>query len=1106
MKSQKYIVIIWFIISQLYSQQIKDKFTHFTEQDGLSSNVVRCIMQDHLGYIWIGTSNGVTRYDGYEFKNFTVVPTDTNFLQEPLTTSLYEDSKGNIWIGSVGGVTKYDRTQNSFRLFSFSNFSQKYQRLFAIFDMVETTDGNILCGTIDFHYLSLKNSLFLIDTKSNSVKEIQPVNDDSTKAIAQISVLGNDKYLISGEKGIAEYDYGKNYVKWYPFKEQTVVISFLQDDNDNLWLGTYYNGLIYYNVKDSTYKDFSVFNKYLNENKSFDINKITYDQKKNLYLATNYGLMYFNIKTKELSVSEVNPQNNSALHSPNINDVILDNSGSIWIANGDAGISKYDIVKNNFQAHTGKVDDNNSISPGWVSTIFEYKENEIWLKSDRATIVKFNPNEGTFKREVLPKNFEIFNIIKTSKGKILLGGSNGFYEVDPIKWKFEKLRLPIDMGNNLVLTALEVNNNTIWFGTATGLNIYNELNETTTNINFEVLGIGDATSNSVTVLTKGKDGNIWIGTNNGLFKYDVNTKLYSRIGFSKDASNSLTTQDVNSLYIDKDNTVWIGTWLGGLNKYNQKTGYIESFTQKDGLPSHSVQGILADEKNGYLWLSTFDGISRFDLKKKKFSNFGIVDGIHSNQFADGSALKTSNGLFIFGGSNGITVFNPNEIQNNLIPPKISITDLKLFGKSIKPGKNSLLRKPIYEIQNLTLNYDENDIEFDYFAAHFVDPKKNQFAYKLENYEDDWRYVGNQRSAIYPNLPHGEYVFHLKASNNNEVWNEEGVTLNLKILPPWWQTWWAYTFYFLGFIGILGGIRRFELDRRKEIENKKLLQLENDRKTKDLEQAKEIEKAYTELKTTQTQLIHSEKMASLGELTAGIAHEIKNPLNFVNNFSEVSNDLIAEMLEEFEKENTTEVKAIAETLKQNIEKINHHGKRADSIVKSMLLHSRGTSGEKTLTNINVLLEQDVNLAYHGMRALNKEFNITIEKDYDELLQKINVVPQDISRVFLNIVNNACYAANQKKLKVGKDFSPILKVSTKNVSNKVVIIIRDNGDGIPLKFQDKLFNPFFTTKPTGEGTGLGLSLSYDIIVKEHSGEISFVSEENNYTEFIITLPNK
>jgi len=277
--------------------------------------------------------------------------------------------------------------------------------------------------------------------------------------------------------------------------------------------------------------------------------------------------------------------------------------------------------------------------------------------------------------------------------------------------------------------------------------------------------------------------------------------------------------------------------------------------------------------------------------------------------------------------------------------------------------------------------------------------------------------------------------------------------------------------------------------------------------RNLEEAKnKIELTLSELKSAQAQLVHSEKMASLGELTAGIAHEIKNPLNFVNNFSEISGELLDEIKVELEKNDKEEVLSILEDLRSNLEKINQHGKRADSIVKGMLLHSRGTSGEKVLTDINDLLDQYVNLAYHGMRAQNKEFNITIEKDYDETLEKISVVPQDISRVFLNIINNACYAAYDRKKKSSNDFSPTLKVSTKNLKDKVEIRIGDNGNGIPKDILDKIFQPFFTTKPTGEGTGLGLSLSYDIVTKQHGGELKTETKEGEGTEFIIQIPVK
>ncbi|HET6766619.1 MAG TPA: ATP-binding protein [Chitinophagaceae bacterium] len=279
----------------------------------------------------------------------------------------------------------------------------------------------------------------------------------------------------------------------------------------------------------------------------------------------------------------------------------------------------------------------------------------------------------------------------------------------------------------------------------------------------------------------------------------------------------------------------------------------------------------------------------------------------------------------------------------------------------------------------------------------------------------------------------------------------------------------------------------------------------------------IEKAYDELKATQAQLIQQEKMASLGELTAGIAHEIQNPLNFVNNFSEVSNELVDEMKNELATGNMQLANEIVDDIKQNLEKINHHGKRADAIVKGMLQHSRSSSGKKEATDINALADEYLRLAYHGIRAKDKSFTVTTYTDFDESLSadgagmgKINVVPQDIGRAILNLINNAFYAVDEKKkasqiLKEGVDYEPTVTVSTKKEKDKAEIKVKDNGNGIPQKVVDKIFQPFFTTKPTGQGTGLGLSLSYDII-KAHGGELKVKTKEGEFSEFIIELPLK
>lgn len=271
-----------------------------------------------------------------------------------------------------------------------------------------------------------------------------------------------------------------------------------------------------------------------------------------------------------------------------------------------------------------------------------------------------------------------------------------------------------------------------------------------------------------------------------------------------------------------------------------------------------------------------------------------------------------------------------------------------------------------------------------------------------------------------------------------------------------------------------------------------------------QQKEELENALTELRNTQSQLIQSEKMASLGELTAGIAHEIQNPLNFVNNFSEVSSELIAEIQEEIDKSNKEEILEILKDLKINLEKINFHGKRADAIVKGMLLHSRGSSGQKEPTDLNALADEYLRLAYHGLRAKDKSFNAKFEMDFDPGMGKITVVPQDIGRVILNLLTNAFYVVSEKKKRLGDAFEPVVSIQTKKTDSVVEIRVTDNGDGIPAKIIEKIFQPFFTTKPAGQGTGLGLSMCYEIVTQAHGGELIVDTKEGEGSVFTIRLP--
>ena len=331
-----------------------------------------------------------------------------------------------------------------------------------------------------------------------------------------------------------------------------------------------------------------------------------------------------------------------------------------------------------------------------------------------------------------------------------------------------------------------------------------------------------------------------------------------------------------------------------------------------------------------------------------------------------------------------------------------------------------------------------------------------------------------------------------------IWSQPA-SFDFIILPPWWQTWWAYLLYAIAAASIIYLVARIR-SQMLEKENR-MLEKKVQMRTQALRQKME------ELKTTQEQLIQSEKMASLGELTAGIAHEIQNPLNFINNFSKINKELLEEMDEEIDRGNLKAVREIAADLKSNEEKIYHHGRRADGIVKSMLQHSRSSINlTKEPADLNKLADEYLRLAYHGLRAKDKSFNSGMTTAFDETIPPVNMIQQDIGRVILNLLTNAFYAVNEKAKTAGPDFSPMVTVGTNIADGQVVLTVRDNGNGIPQTNLNKIFQPFFTTKPTGAGTGLGLSMSYDIVTKVHGGSLTVTSEEGKGTQFSIYLPIK
>ena len=1105
-------MIILCLLLSVYSdaQYTPGNFTQYTEKDGLPGVEVTDLLVDKQGYIWLGTVNGLARYDGYTFKRFYFNPNDTNTIHGLTVWSLFEDRKGRIWVSAGPSyLNMYDPVTQKFFQYKFTHLvPHRTNTEIGVTDIAEDDNGRMYFGIDTYYYDSITTPLLYKEMNEDVIKPF-PVPDSI--GISNIYRLKKDpagNIWIFSWSGIFKIDKKGNLSRFRVIEKELLQnkdfpgdIGF--DSMGHVWIISQKLFLYEIDISTSSYKQWNDKVDLTPENEFWPRSLIV-DKKNNILIGTTTGILHFDRTTGRL---ENFTAKKKEFEGSLVRDLKFDSFGTLWIATSSAGMIKYE-EKPQLRSYSYNKEDKSPFTSGWANNIYRASDNRIWITTSGSS--------NTSGINILDTRNNYIRSIPFSKISGRINGLSAIWENKPGEMyfatygaivKFSEKTLGLDLvkipglPDAIVINSyLKDSKENEWLFTFSG--VYKKQKSANEYKQYDLSKItgGNSASNEVTRGFESKKHGLWILTNNGLFLYNFSTDKIERHAYDKQAGDILITQDVNSLYEDRDGVVWIGTWQGGLSGYNVETKKLKNYTRNDGLPSMSIQGILADEKNNALWLSTFEGLSRFNITTHQFNNFTIADGIQGQLFADGAYLKTPDSLFIFGGSNGITVFYADEVNKNSIPPKVFLTDLKIFNKSVIPGENAVLKKAIYETEQITLPHNQNNLSIEFLALHYSNASQNKYSYKLENFDDEWRDVGNQHVAFYPNLPPGKYLFRVKAANDKGVWNEKGATLTIIIDPPWWKTTAAYTSY--GLLLILIG---FAVDR---FVRRRLVMKEREKnRARELAQAKEIEKAYHELKATQQQLIQSEKMASLGELTAGIAHEIQNPLNFVNNFSEVNTELIDELEQEAGKGNMDEVKSIAKSIKENEGKINHHGKRADAIVKSMLQHTRSSTGQKEATDINALVDEYLRLSYHGLRAKDKSFNATMKTDFDDSIGKINIIPQDIGRVILNLINNAFYAVDEKKKKTlrqaqGDGYEPTVSVSTKGNNGKVEIKVGDNGNGIPPKVLDKIFQPFFTTKPTGQGTGLGLSLSYDII-KAHGGELKVETREGEGSSFIINL---
>ncbi|MFD3003038.1 two-component regulator propeller domain-containing protein [Pontibacter toksunensis] len=1099
------------------------KFEMLGMEQGLNGELFN-LMQDRKGYMWFSSLDGLYRYDGYTFTHFQHDPRNKNSLADNSVNGLYADNNGLIWIGlgAGGGVNSLNPQTGQWKLYNHTPLNTNTITNGPIHTIQQDHSGNMWFG-------SLSGGLSRYNSSKNLYTHYNHAPGDpgsiSSNRVPALFVDKDGQLWVGTSTGLDLFNPKTNQFQHIrgngsdtTFLYNTEVHHIYQDNKGLLWLSTLSKGVFVLDpIKNRFLAHYEHNPKQANSLSDNYVLSLVHDNEGSCWISTASGLNRLDLATGQLSVYEHEqylPGSQEAAHM-----VLKDQSGLVWLSTSKGALF-FSPKPRKFHRYLHDLE--NALGPGvnQIYHLFKGSDKQVYVATTWS-LLRFNPLEKSFsviyetpKDKSSNSRTSIYSACEEKPGVFWLATPDrGIIRLDTHTnqetWFKHDPNQTGSLAHNNVNALYKDRNGVIWVGTEGGqlqwLDAANRkfiLHPIYTDKHRKRLD-----GEGVRFIYEDKQGHLWVATKAGFMGtgggglFQINRKDGKTIHYrlEENKPNSLSHDAVTCLYEDTKGVFWIGTSGGGLNRLEPNTGKATFYTKEDGLQSNKIDG-LAGDMEGNIWISSNKGITFFNPVTLKMDWFDLNDGLTGSlpglwQAYPESKIPTfqdEDGTIYLGGKNGLTVFHPEDIYVNQAKPPIAICQFKVFDKTV----------PVRE-EGIVLQHDQNFFRFEFAALSFLSSAKNQYRYKLEGIDKDWVYSGTRRIANYTNVPPGTYTFLIKGSNNDGVWNEEGKSVPIIIHPPWWRTGLAYILYT---ILIIGSIWAFVYYRsRNLLRQKRQLESQVATRTAEVEhQKEELQVALEDLKATQAQLVQKEKMASLGELTAGIAHEIQNPLNFVNNFSELSKEMLTELQQELETGAIKEAKAISVDIQQNLHKIHHHGSRADAIVKNMLQHSRPSTGEKQLVNLNTLTEEYLRLSYCGIRAKYKDFTCTLDTTYDQELEKVKVVPQELGQVLLNLFNNAFYAVQQKKKLVDSGYEPKVVVNTRRLGNKVEIRVWDNGTGVADNLKSKVFQPFFTTKPTGQGTGLGLSLSYDIITKGHGGEMRVTSKEGEWCDFTVSLP--
>ena len=1103
----RYLIILLFCCSgvfELNAQHQNSRFEYLTTNEGLSSSRIWILLRDSKDYLWISTDLGLEKYDSEKVIKYRYDEKQPGSISSNRLTCIYEDNKKSLWFGTIEGLNLYDPVKDNFRVFKNIPADTNTLNSNYVSSITEDKNGNlwiITDGDCLNRWIPEKNSFIRYHFKSIRYNTVRP---------AKMIAVDSKGYLwiVSFDNGINRFDpisgsftkFDDSFIDWGSNCYKSIYI----DNQDKIWITTEGYGFISYNPGTDKFEQFKSIGNNKGPNKDRILDILPEDDHHLLLAVDQGGVNRFDKVSKTFEYIMYDESSGGGLNNNGTWCLHKDKEGILWVGTSGGGVNYYNPKSERFKLFKHNSQNSNSLSYNYIGCFYEDTNGLIWIGTDGGGVNVYNPETGHF------------TVYKNDPSNPYSIGGNIILSIDEDKYKdiwisswdaglsrferktgkfFRYFPEITDISNmrksGKTIWEIKIdNNNNIWLGDdQAGIVLLTRKNEILKRFSPDAFISPMKNPNQLFSFYEDFENNFWFCTMNGLYFYDIRTDSIK--------AYSLPSNQIYAFTIDSDGNLWVGSSSSGIYYCTPDGTIIKTFTIADGLPSNSIRAIIEDN-NRDIWISTTNGISRFNVRTNKFRNYSVEDGLQGNDFVRKSFLKTRKGEIYFGGYNGFNSFFPDSLKDNDFVPPVYITDFQIFNKPVVYGMpGSQFQTSISVAKEIELTWRQSVFSFSFNAINYTFPGKNQYAYKLDGFEDQWIYTDASRKYVtYTNLDPGDYTFKVKASNNDGVWNEEGVSLKIIILPPWWSTWWFRLIMIFTAISLFTNIflSRFrQLKKQKVLLEKsvaiKTAELQEKNTTLEERQHK-IELQSEELLTQKESLIEmnnelNELNISKDKFFSILAHDLRGPLSsFVG-----ATEILSEDFMTMEKEDVMNITSSMKTSATNIY----------SLLENLLEWSRLMRGRMDFVPVKVNLKNMVEECKTVLSPSAEKKRIWIVVNIPDEME-VFADNHMLDGIIRNLVSNAI-----KFTPVGGKVSVTAWLKD---DYSLEVNISDTGIGIPKEMISKLF--LLTEKTGRKGTegepssGLGLLLCKEFIEKHH-GKIWVESEPGKGSIFKFILPN-